>query len=57
MGAWYTVIPQPAHMKAEIDRRLERQSKGGCFLFAVRDARTAKVVAWTSYWNVDEAHR
>lgn len=57
MGAWYTVIPQPAHMKAEIDHRLERQSKGGCFLFAVRDARTAKIVAWTSYWNVDEAHR
>jgi len=54
---WYTVIPQPAHMKAEIDRRLERQSKGGMLPFAVRDAHTAKAVGMTSYWNVDEAHR
>jgi RimJ/RimL family protein N-acetyltransferase len=54
---WYTVIPEPSQMKAEIDRRLERQSKGGMLPFAVRDTRTAKVVGMTSYWNVDEAHR
>jgi RimJ/RimL family protein N-acetyltransferase len=54
---WYTVIPEPSQMKAEIDRRLERQSKGGMLPFAVRNTRTAKVVGMTSYWNVDEAHR
>lgn len=54
---WYTVIPEPSQMKAEIDRRLERQSKGGMLSFAVRDTRSAKVVGMTSYWNVDQAHR
>jgi RimJ/RimL family protein N-acetyltransferase len=54
---WYTVIPEPAQMKAEIDRRLDRQSKDGMLPFAVRDTRSAKVVGMTSYWNVDQAHR
>jgi RimJ/RimL family protein N-acetyltransferase len=54
---WYTVIPEPSQMKAEINRRLERQSKGGMLPFAVRDTRTGKVVGMTSYWNVDQAHR
>src|SRR6478736_4018498 len=54
---WYTVIPEPAQMKAEIERRLDRQSKGGMLPFAVRDSRTGKVVGMTSYWNVDQAHR
>jgi len=54
---WYTVIPEPSQMKAEIDRRLDRQSKGGMLPFAVRDTRSAKVVGMTSYWNVDHAHR
>ncbi|MGZ4879308.1 MAG: GNAT family N-acetyltransferase, partial [Candidatus Angelobacter sp.] len=54
---WYTVIPEPSQMKAEIERRLDRQSKGGMLPFAVRDTHTAKVVGMTSYWNVDQAHR
>jgi RimJ/RimL family protein N-acetyltransferase len=53
---WFTVIPEPSQMKAEIERRLERQSKGGMLPFAVRDAGTGKVVGMTSYWNVDQAH-
>jgi RimJ/RimL family protein N-acetyltransferase len=54
---WFTVVPEPAKMKAEIDRRLERQAKGGMLPFAVRHTGTGKVVGMTSYWNVDEAHR
>jgi RimJ/RimL family protein N-acetyltransferase len=54
---WYTVIPEPSQMTAEIDRRLDRQSKGGMLPFAVRDTGTSKVVGMTSYWNVDEANR
>jgi N-acetyltransferase len=27
---WYTVIPEPTQMKAEIDRRLDRQAKVEC---------------------------
>ena len=54
---WYTVIPEPGKMKAEIERRMDRQSKGAMLPFAVRDAHTAKVVGMTSYWTVDETHR
>jgi len=54
---WFTVVPEPAKMKAEIDRRLERQAKGGMLPFAVRHTGTGKVVGMTSYWNVEEAHR
>ena len=54
---WYTVIPEPAQMKAEIDRRLDRQSKSGMLPFAVRDTRTEKIVGMTSYWNVDQTNR
>jgi RimJ/RimL family protein N-acetyltransferase len=54
---WYTVIPEPSQMKAEINRRLERQFRGGMLPFAVKDTRTGKVVGMTSYWNVDEPHR
>ncbi len=54
---WYTTVPEPAKMKDEIERRLDRQSKGGMLPFAVRDTRTGKVVGMTSYWNVDEPHR
>ena len=54
---WYTVIPEPSQMKVEIDRRLDRQGKGGMLPFAVRDTGTGKVAGMTSYWNVDQAHR
>jgi N-acetyltransferase len=54
---WYTVIPEPGKMHAEIERRLDRQAQGAMLPFAVRDRRTSKVVGMTSYWNVDEAHR
>jgi RimJ/RimL family protein N-acetyltransferase len=54
---WYTVIPEPSQMKAEINRRLDRQSKGGMLPFAVRDTRSTKAVGMTSYWNVEQAHR
>jgi N-acetyltransferase len=44
-------------MKDEIERRLDRQSKGGMLPFAVRDAGTRKAVGMTSYWNVEQTHR
>ena len=41
---WYTVIPEPDKMRAEIERRLDRQGQGAMLPFTVRDARTAKAV-------------
>ena len=54
---WYTVVPAPGQVKAEIERRLDRQSKGSMLPFAVRDTHSAKVAGMTSYWTVDDAHR
>lgn len=54
---WYTVVPPPEKMMAEIDRRMERQLQGLMLPFAVRDTQSSKVVGMTSYWNVDEQHR
>ncbi|HEY3768545.1 MAG TPA: GNAT family protein [Candidatus Angelobacter sp.] len=54
---WYTIVADPGNMRAEIDRRLDLQSKGMLLPFAVRDTRTAKVVGMTNYMNVEAAHR
>ncbi|MFI5105675.1 MAG: GNAT family N-acetyltransferase [Terriglobales bacterium] len=54
---WYTVIPQPDKMRAEIDRRLDLQAKGTMLPFAVRDVSTAKVAGMTTYMNIDAPNR
>jgi RimJ/RimL family protein N-acetyltransferase len=53
---WYTTIPSPEGMKAEIDRRLSLQEKGGMLPFTVLDA-DKKPVGMTTYMNVDAANR
>lgn len=54
---WYTVVPAPDKMMAELDRRMDRQVQGLMLPFAVRDKKSSKVVGMTSYWNVDAQHR
>jgi RimJ/RimL family protein N-acetyltransferase len=54
---WYTAIPAPDGMAAEIDRRLGLQSAGSMLPFAVRAAATGRVVGMTTYMNVDQANR
>jgi N-acetyltransferase len=54
---WYTLIPQPAAMRAEIERRLALQAAGSMLPFAVLDARTGKAVGMTTYMNIDAVNR
>jgi len=54
---WYTTIPEPEKMGAEIDRRLSLQAKGSMLPFAVIDNTTGKAVGMTTYMNVDAANR
>jgi N-acetyltransferase len=54
---WYTIIPEPAKMRAEIERRLALQGKGAALPFAVLQPSTGKVVGLTSYLNIDAANR
>ena len=53
---WYTAIPQPEGMRAEIERRLGLQEKSTMLPFTVRDA-AGKVAGMTTYMNIDAAHR
>jgi N-acetyltransferase len=54
---WYTTIPEPEKMGAEIDRRRALQTKGSMLPFAVIDNTTGKAVGMTTYMNVDAANR
>ena len=54
---WYTTIPEPEKMGADIDRRLSLQAKGSMLPFAVIDNASAKAVGMTTYMNVEPAYR
>jgi RimJ/RimL family protein N-acetyltransferase len=53
---WYTSIPSPEGMKAEIDRRLSLHRQGRMLPFAVLDA-DGKVAGMTTYMNIDAPNR
>lgn len=53
---WYTTVPSPEGMAAEIERRLALQAAGSMLPFTVQDAR-GRIVGMTSYMNVDTTHR
>jgi len=53
---WYTSIPKPEGMKAEIERRLKLQSEGRMLPFTVLDAER-KPAGMTTYMNVDAPNR
>ncbi len=53
---WYTAIPGPDGMRAEIERRLGLQAKGSMLPFATHDA-SGKLVGMTTYMNVDAVHK
>jgi RimJ/RimL family protein N-acetyltransferase len=50
---WYTTIPRPEHMDAEIDRRLRLRSEGSMLPFAVIDNSSGTAVGMTTYMNID----
>jgi RimJ/RimL family protein N-acetyltransferase len=54
---WYTAIPTPEGMDAEITRRLDLQAKGSMCPFAVIDPVTGQAVGMTTYMNIDAANR
>ena len=52
---WYTHVPPPEDMEAEIRRRLELQEVGSTAPFSVMDRRTGRLVGMTSFMNIDAA--
>ncbi|MBX2980917.1 MAG: GNAT family N-acetyltransferase [Flavobacteriales bacterium] len=50
---WYTNVPSPEGMRAEIDRRNALLLQGTMLPWAVRDLSTGKVVGMTTYMNIE----
>jgi N-acetyltransferase len=53
---WYTAIPSPEGMRAEIARRLDLQAKGSMLPFTSVDA-TGRIAGMTTYMNIDAVHK
>jgi len=53
---WYTFIPPPERMAAEIERRLGLQAQGSMLPFTVLDA-AGTPVGMTTFMNVDATHK
>jgi RimJ/RimL family protein N-acetyltransferase len=53
---WYTSIPAPEKMSAEIERRLGLQASGAMLPFTVMDA-AGNIAGMSTYMNVDAANR
>jgi N-acetyltransferase len=57
---WYTAVPSPEGMAAEIERRLGLQAAGSMLPFAVlatAPGETGRAVGMTTYMNIDAGNR
>lgn len=53
---WYTSVPAPERMAAEIERRLDLHEKASMLPFTVLNGE-GRVVGMTTYMNIDNVHR
>jgi RimJ/RimL family protein N-acetyltransferase len=53
---WYTTVPSPEGMMAEIERRLALRAAGSMLPWTVFDA-AGRVVGMTTYMNIDASNR
>ncbi len=54
---WYTKIPTPEELRAEIDRRLELQRQDSMIAFAVIEESAQQAVGMTTFMNIDAVNR
>jgi RimJ/RimL family protein N-acetyltransferase len=52
---WYTAIPRPEAMEAEIERRLGLQEAGSMLPFTVVAQPSGRIAGMTTYMNIDKA--
>jgi N-acetyltransferase len=53
---WYTAVPSPQGMAAEIQRRLALQASGSMLPFTVLDA-AGRIAGMSTYMNIDATYR
>lgn len=54
---WYTSVPRPETMDAEITRRLSLQDAGSMLPFTVVNSPSGEVVGMTTFMNIDAVNR
>ena len=54
---WYTSVPAPEGMRAEIARRLALQAAGRMVAFTVVERPSGRIAGMTTFMNVDAVHR
>jgi RimJ/RimL family protein N-acetyltransferase len=54
---WYTSVPAPDRVRAEIERRLELQRQGSMLPFAVIERSSSQAVGMTTYMHIDKVNR
>jgi len=54
---WYTPIPEPEKVRADIERRLKLQAQGSMLPFVVMEPGTGKALGMTTYMNVDAVNK
>jgi RimJ/RimL family protein N-acetyltransferase len=54
---WYTSIPTPDRLRAEIDRRLGLRQQGSMIPFTVVEASSGEAVGMTTFMHIDAVNR
>jgi RimJ/RimL family protein N-acetyltransferase len=54
---WYTKVPEPENIGAEIERRLGLRIVGSMLPFAIIERASGKAVGMTTYINIDAGNR
>ncbi|WP_430297874.1 GNAT family N-acetyltransferase [Sinomonas sp. B1-1] len=54
---WYTSVPRPEGVVAEVDRRLALQDAGSMLPFVTRRVTDGRAIGMTTYMNIDAANR
>lgn len=54
---WYTSVPRPETMKADIERRLDMRDKGQWFPFVIRRNDSGEICGSTAFLNIDALNR
>lgn len=54
---WYTKVPAPENMSAEIERRLGLQREGSMLAFTIVDTATNSIAGMTTYMQADAVTR
>jgi len=54
---WYTSVPRPENMGADIDRRLGLQAAGSMLPFTARRTADGRIIGMTTFLNADAVNR